>query len=155
MKRSAVRRSLAFSLIFCAALLLAACAPAAQTQAPSGAAVSAPNVTKTEKGQYTNLTVTELQAMLEHKDFTFVNVHIPFQGSIAGPDKFIPYDTIDQHLDQLPADKNAKIVLYCRSDHMSNIAAHTLANLGYTNLYQLVGGFDAWKAAGLPLQMNQ
>ena len=111
-------------------------------------------VIQTAKGQYTDIGVSELQTMLENKDFVFVNVHIPFEGNIAGTDLSIPYNKIDQHLDQLPGDKNAKIVLYCRSDSMSHDAARVLADLGYTNLYNLDGGFNAWKAAGLPLEME-
>jgi hypothetical protein len=33
-------------------------------------------------GAYTDITVPELETMLENKDFTFVNVHIPFEGDI-------------------------------------------------------------------------
>lgn len=129
-------------------LLLTACAE------PEPASNGIGKTIKTDKGQYTDLTVSELQGMLENKDFTFVNVHIPFEGKINPTDAFIPYNEIGQRLDQLPADKNAKIVLYCRSDSMSNDAARTLVDLGYTNIFNLDGGFIAWKAAGLPLDMN-
>ena len=103
-------------------------------------------------GTYTDISVGELQTMLQNKDFTFVNVHIPFEGDIPGTDASIPYDEIDQHLDQLPTEKDAKIVLYCRSDRMSHIAAKTLVSLGYTNVWNLDGGFAEWENAGLPVE---
>jgi rhodanese-related sulfurtransferase len=103
-------------------------------------------------GSYTDISVPELQTMLKNKDFTLINVHIPFEGDIDGTDLSIPYDEIDKNLGQLPADKNAKIVLYCRSDRMSNIAAKTLVSLGYTNIWNLDGGMVAWEQAGLPLK---
>lgn len=101
---------------------------------------------------YNNISVQELDDMFANKDFVFVNVHIPFEGDIPNTDLSIPYDEIEQNLDQLPADKDAKIVLYCRSGNMSSIAADTLVELGYTKVYNLEGGFNAWGQAGLPIE---
>lgn len=135
-------------------LWLAACARSQPADSSSAQPPSGPMGTKieTKGGAYTDVSVAELQSMLKNKDFVFVNVHIPFEGNIPQTDQSIAYDTIEQHLDQLPADKNAKIVLYCRSDRMSEIASKKLVELGYTNIYNLDGGFAAWEQAGLPIE---
>jgi rhodanese-related sulfurtransferase len=89
--------------------------------------------------------------MLAQKDFTFVNVHIPYEGEIERTDAFIPYNEIGDQINLLPVDKRAKIVLYCRSGHMSAMAGTTLAKLGYTNILNLDGGMLAWERAGYNL----
>lgn len=103
-------------------------------------------------GAFLNISVAELQAMLGQKNFPLINTHVPFQGDLPQTDLSIPYNEIASHLDQLPADKNAPIVLYCRSGNMSTEASGVLAGLGYSRVYNLVGGFNAWRAAGLPMK---
>jgi rhodanese-related sulfurtransferase len=101
-------------------------------------------------GSYQNINPAELNTMLKNKDFVFINVHIPFAGDIADTDLSIPYDqiTATEILSLIPADKNAKIVLYCRSGRMSAIAAEKLVSLGYTNVWNLKGGMVDWEQAG-------
>ncbi len=102
-------------------------------------------------GTYVDITPAELAAMLKNKDFLFINTHTPYEGEIEQTDLFLPYDQAAQQLDQLPADKNAKIVVYCRSDRMSRISIEEWVRAGYTNLYNLDGGFVAWQEAGYEL----
>ena len=128
--------------LFLVVILLAAC----QSRPISGETVD------TSSGSYKNVTSKELNTLLKEKDFTFVNVHIPFAGDIAGTDLSIPYDQIEQNLSQLPSDKTAKLVLYCRSGHMSQIAAEKLVSLGYTNIWNLKGGMVDWEKEGFELQ---
>ena len=103
-------------------------------------------------GSYKNVSPDELNSMLKDKDFAFINVHIPFAGNIAGTDLSIPYDEIEQNLSQLPSDKTAKIVLYCRSGRMSQIAAEKLVSLGYSNIWNLEGGMVGWEQAGYTME---
>lgn len=100
---------------------------------------------------YRNITASELYSMLSNKDFLLINTHIPYEGEIEGTDLFIPYNDFQGHLDKLPEDKHAKIVVYCMSDRMSNIAAKELVKLGYTNVLNLEGGMIVWKESGYPL----
>ncbi|MEW6569756.1 MAG: rhodanese-like domain-containing protein [Nitrospirota bacterium] len=104
-----------------------------------------------EGGSYWNMDVHELRDVLRNKDFLFINVHTPYEGEIEQTDLFIPYNQIEQNLDKLPADKDAKIILYCRTDRMSVIAAEVLVKKGYTNVWNLKGGMIEWVRAGYPL----
>jgi len=131
-----------------ASVLSASCAGEA---AVDSAAPSPGQQVAVDGGHYRDIAVPELQGMLADKDFPLINVHIPFAGDLPGTDASIPYNQIAEHLDQLPADKDAPIVLYCRTGPMSVTAAEVLVRLGYTNVYNLVGGFQAWSEWGLPL----
>ena len=97
---------------------------------------------------FTTITSAQLDTMLQNKDFLFVNVHIPYEGEIKGTDALIVFDKIAENLDKLPQDRSAKIVLYCRSGRMSEIAALELVRLGYTDVSHLRGGMIDWKANG-------
>ena len=139
-----IKKKNTFLIIFCAVtLMISAC-----QLIPS-------NVGKevtTDNGSYRVVTVQELQTMLEKKDFTMVNVHIPFQGNIPQTDLQLAYDEIEQNLNQLPQEKDAKILVYCLTSGMAKKAIATLLNQGYTNLWMLDGGTTSWEEAGLSLE---
>lgn len=125
--------------------VLAPPAALAQSTAISGKKVTV------RGGSYTNVGPATLKEMLAKKDFFFANVHVPYEGEIARTDANIPYDQVEQKIDRFPSDRNAPILLYCRSGRMSTTAAETLVRLGYTNVWHLEGGFIAWERAGFPL----
>ena len=106
----------------------------------------------TAEGSYQNITPAGLQTMLKERDFVLINVHIPFAGNIPDTDLSIPYNEIDRNLSELPAEKSAQIVLYCRSGRMSEIAAQELVSLGYTNVWNLRGGMLDWEQAGFAVE---
>lgn len=130
---------------------------ATATSAPGGgqsAGAALPGVevrTQSGQGSYRNITPDELAAMLKQKDFVLVNTHVPYEGEIEGTDLFLDYQRAAELVGKLPPDKRAKIVVYCRSDRMSTIATEVWADAGYTQLYQLIGGFVDWEAQGYPL----
>ncbi len=110
-----------------------------------------PQATPASTASYTDINAGQLNEMLSAKDFTLINVHIPYGGELPQTDLFIPYNAIKANADRLPSDKGAKIVVYCRSGGMSAAAARTLVDMGYTNVYNLTAGMNGWQAAGYKL----
>jgi phage shock protein E len=102
-------------------------------------------------GRYTDVGPAVLARMLARQDVTLINVHVPYQGEIEGTDLFVPFDRVGAHADRLPADRSARLVVYCLSGRMSTLAVGELVARGYTDVWHLAGGMIAWGRAGYPL----
>ena len=55
---------------------------------------------------------------------------------------------IEKHV----ADTATPIVCYCGGGSRSALAADNLQKMGYENVASMVGGFKAWREAGLPTE---
>jgi phage shock protein E len=128
---------------------------AGATAAPTATSVATSTqigvVVQGRGGQWTNVSADQLAQMLTHKDFTLVNVKTPYIGEIDGTDLYIPYDQLQAHAKVLPATRDTRVLVYCRSGAESAVAAQTLLDLGYTNVWNLDGGMNAWQASGRAL----
>lgn len=99
-----------------------------------------------EEPGYTDISPTELASLLDSgDDILLIDVHIPEQEHINGTDYVIPYTNKEGLKAAIPA-KDTRVVLYCRSGSMSQYAAQELAAAGYTNVHNLAGGMNAWRA---------
>ena len=74
----------------------------------------------------------------ENKEFEVSHIK---NAICVGYDKF----KLKETLAKLPANKNAKIVVYCSLGIRSETIAHKLIEAGYTNVYNLYGGIFEWK----------
>jgi len=83
-----------------------------------------------------------------------LDVHIPEQDHIPRTDTFIPYTEIYQNINKLPQDKSTTILVYCRSGSMSKAASEEIAKLGFTNVYNLKGGIDAYKESNVEITIT-
>ncbi len=48
-----------------------------------------------------------------------------------------------------------RVIVVCNEGYSSSLAAATLKELGLVNATDLIGGFQAWQAAGLPITRSQ
>jgi len=104
--------------------------------------------------RYLNVSVDEFVAMMDKKDFTLINTHIPYEGEIPGIDLFIPFNEIEQQRIQLPEDKSTRIVVYCKAGPMGDTAAAKLLRMGYIHVINFKAGMNGWQRAGKSLEFN-
>ncbi|QCU90929.1 rhodanese-like domain-containing protein [Thiomicrorhabdus sediminis] len=76
------------------------------------------------------------------------------EGAIANATN-ISVSELNGKLGQLPKDKDAPVLVYCLSGARSARAAGQLVKAGYTQVFNLSGGINAWKNAGLPVGTNK
>lgn len=69
-------------------------------------------------------------------------------GTIAGAVE-VPLPALTDALDGLGRDRPT--VVYCAGGYRSSVAASTLRAAGFVDVSDLLGGFEAWRSAGLPV----
>jgi len=60
-------------------------------------------------------------------------------------------DPDGSHRDERVADPGRPLIVMCNEGYQSSLVAATLQELGHGDATDLDGGFQAWKAAGLPV----
>ena len=102
------------------------------------------------------LTVQQLKASMDkasqpnQKGFVLIDVRSPEEhqgGFIPGTDFNIDFREIQNRHQEIHAELESHIVVYCQSGHRSNIAAETLMSVGYKNVYNVEGSMNAWEEA--------
>jgi rhodanese-related sulfurtransferase len=63
----------------------------------------------------------------------------------------IPFSQLKDRIGELKADKAKPLVVYCARGQRALMAGSTLKAAGFTQLFNLNGGFKAWADAGLPV----
>jgi rhodanese-related sulfurtransferase len=94
------------------------------------------------------ITVQDLQRELEHVQL--VDVRMPGeweQGHIEGA-RSKPLPKLTTMLDDL--DRAQPVAVHCKSGYRSSIATSLLQRAGFSQVMNVIGGFDAWQTCGLP-----
>jgi rhodanese-related sulfurtransferase len=58
---------------------------------------------------------------------------------------------LERDIEQKIPDHNAEIVLCCGGGYRSALAADSLRQMGYTNVWSMAGGYKEWCAQGNPV----
>lgn len=132
-------------LLLAAVLLLAGCTSAAGS-AGTGSSTAASASGSSNAATYQTITPEEAQQMLQDQpDAILLDVRTQEEYDtqhIEGATLLTDSDIASRAADVLP-DKDAVILVYCRSGRRSAASSQQLAELGYTNVYDF-GGIIDW-----------
>ncbi len=92
----------------------------------------------------------------ESPDVILIDVRMPNEiesmGYIDAPQQLVmPRGWLEMRIANHVLERDAKIVLYCGAGLRSTLAADTLQQMGYTNVWNYEEGFLTWKQRGLPV----
>lgn len=65
---------------------------------------------------------------------------------------FIPRGFLELRIENTIPDRSAPIYLYCGGGNRSALAARSLQEMGYTNVFSLEGGFSQWQRESKPVE---
>ena len=128
-------------VVILSSVMLSGCAPVQS----SASAQTAPAAMGAKADSQLVSADEALKILKDNGNATLLDVRTPAEfaeGYIAGAVN-IAVEELADRVSELPADKAAPIIVYCRSGRRSAIAAATLIDLGYTAVYDL-GGIQDW-----------
>lgn len=108
--------------------------------------------TKNPQEPFTRISVQEAKEMLDRGNVQFVDTreaHEHAAGHAPGT-VLIPHMSVMNRTGEL--DPNKDIVMICQKGQRSALACEFAAAAGFTRLYNVEGGHDAWVAAGYPME---
>jgi rhodanese-related sulfurtransferase len=89
----------------------------------------------TDKDTYPNLIILDVRTLSEY-DAGHLNNSI-----------LIPNTELEARIDELSGYENTEIIVYCRSGARSALASTILVDNNFTEVYNMLGGFEAWVEA--------
>ena len=97
-------------------------------------------------GSYQQISQEEAKEMMDSQEVIILDVREQDEydgGRIPGA-VLLPVGTIDETTAaEVIPEKDSTVLVYCRSGNRSKTASSTLADLGYTNIYEF-GGINTW-----------
>ena len=103
----------------------------------------------------TNLTPTAFQEMIQ-KEGILLDVRTPNEFNEGHLENALVMDYYKDDFEKrsMELSKEKAIYVYCKAGSRSSSASKILADQGHTQVYNLLGGINAWKSSGLPIVSN-
>ncbi len=104
---------------------------------------------------FKRITAKEAKALLDRGNVQLIDTRQPFEyaaGHLKGA-RLIPHDALFERIGEVAEDRD--VVFYCAVGQRSALACEIGAAMGRTRCYNVEGGIEAWKAAGLPVETEQ
>lgn len=104
-------------------------------------------------------TLEEAKAQVATGQVLLLDVREPDEyhaGHLAGAIN-VPRGVLEFRLsgDATLGDTGRQVLLYCKTSGRAALAARVMQDMGFVQVQSLAGGFDAWVAAGLPVDQPQ
>ena len=96
--------------------------------------------------KYQNISVPQFKEMMNKEDIIILDVRTVEETSTKTIDGAITIDVLDAIFENEihKLDKSKTYLVYCRSGRRSVKACNIMADSGFKNLYNLIGGYIAW-----------
>ena len=106
---------------------------------------------KNPQEPFTRVSVSEAKEMLDKGNAAFIDVREPgeYNDYHAAGVTLIPLNSVYDRRDELPDDKD--LLFICKMGQRSALACEYAAAAGKTRLFNVEGGTDTWREAGLPM----
>lgn len=118
-------------------------------------------LTRDVAGKVRDISTPDLQRAIEKiPDLVLIDIRMPSEiesmgGAIKAPQNVnIPRGWLEFRVTNTARSKDTPIVVYCGGNIRSVLAAHTLQQMGYTNVKNYADGFFGWKQKGLPVKQQ-
>lgn len=99
-------------------------------------------------------TIEQVKGKLDrHEPFEFIDVREDkeYAQDHARGATHMGRGVLERDVETMIPNKQTEIVLYCGGGYRSALAAHSLRQMGYSNVASMVGGIRAWRDAGYPM----
>ena len=106
------------------------------------------------KKNITSISVSDAKALFDKGGVTFLDCRDQKEfksGHIPGAVN-ISRGLLEFKIAKKISDKNAQIIMYCKSGGRGSLASDSIGKMGYKNVKNMDGGWKAWAKAGYPVE---